>query len=186
MGDSTTIEVDGYTFEVTYETDTDAGVPWEQGDGNGCVRSSDHAHWKGEGVSDKKPGERPLNTARNRDIQYYYDWQEACHRARVEGWNAEPYDAPNRVHRAVLAAFKYMRDWVDGNWEYTCVEVTLENRTEYTRCVCGVETFKGYHLEFAEELAREVINEYLDDMEKQQLKGMDPATGANAPEGERR
>ena len=86
----------------------------------------------------------------------------------------------------MLAAFKYMRDWVDGNWEYTCVEVTLENRTEYTRCIGGVETHKDYHFEFAEELAREVIEEYLDDMEKQQLKGMDPATGANAPEGERR
>ena len=73
MGDNTTIEVDGYTFEVTYETDNDAGKPWDQGDGNGRVRSSDHAHWQGEGVSDKKPGERPLNTARGRDIQYYYD-----------------------------------------------------------------------------------------------------------------
>ena len=186
MGDSTTIEVDGYTFEVTYEQDNDAEPPWEQGDGNGCVRESRHAHRKGGCYNDKKPGERPLNKAWNNATQYYYDWQEACQRARVEGWNAAPYDAPNRVHRAVLADFKYLQGWLNDDWAYTCVEVTLENRTEYTRCVCGVETFKGYHLEFAEELAREVINEYLDDMEKQQLKGMDPATGANAPEGERR
>lgn len=186
MGDNTTIEVDGYTFNVTFEHDGDSGPPWLREDGHGRVRSSGHAHWQGEGVSDKKPGERPLNTARNRDIQYYYDWQEACHRARVEGWNAKPYDAPNRVHRAVLADFKYLQGWLNGDWEYVCITVTLANRTEYTSCIGGVETHKDYHLEFAEELAREVINEYLDDMEKNELKGFDPATGANAPEGERR
>lgn len=186
MSEAATIEVDGYTFEVTFEQDNDAEPPWQRKDGHGRVRDTRYAHWHGEGVSDKLPGERPLNTARNRDTQYYYNWQEACHRARVEGWNAEPYDAPNRVHRAVLADFKYMRDWVDGDWEYVCITVTLANRPEYCIDTCSVETYKDYHLEQAEELAREVINEYLDDMEKQQLKGMDPATGANAPEGERR
>lgn len=173
MGDTTMdIEVDGYTFHVTIESDGAADPPWEQGDGHGLVRLSDNAHWQGEGVSDKKPGERPLNMARNNEYQYYYDWQGACKKARAEGWNAQPYDAPNRVHRAVLADFKYMRDYLDGDWEYVCVEVMLANRTEYTSCVCGVETFKDYHLEFAEELAREVIREYLDDMEKNKLKGM--------------
>lgn len=172
MGDTATIEVDGYTFEVTYETDTDAEPPLQQGDGNGHVRSSDHAHWQGEGVSDKKPGERPMNKPDRNAYQYYYDWKEACQRARVEGWNAEPYDAPNRVQRAVEADFEYLQGWVNNEWEYVCVEVTLENRTEYTRCIGGVETHKDYHLEFAEELAREVIDEYLDDMEKNELKGM--------------
>jgi hypothetical protein len=186
MSEVATIEVDGYTFEVSFETDTDADPPWKREDGHGDVRISGKPHWHGEGSSDKLPGERPLNTAPYRDIQYYYDWQEACHRARVEGWNAEPYDAPNKVQRAVEADFKYLRDWIDGDWDYVCVEVTLENRTEYTRCIGGVETHNDYHLEFAEELAREVIEEYLDDMENQKLKGMYPATGANAPEGERR
>lgn len=181
--DTTTIEVDGFTFTVTYEHDADADKPWEHVDVHGKVRCSQHPHWHGEGISDKKPGERPLNTASRSQFQYYYDWAGACKKARKDGWNTPPYDAPDRVHRAVLADFRYMQDWIEGNWEHVCVEVTLANRPEYTSHVCGVETFKDYHLEYAEELAREVIREYLDDMEKGELKGM-KTTGANALEGE--
>ena len=179
-----TIEVDGFTFTVTYEHDNDADPPWKQGDGNGDVQHSLAAHWQGEGVSDKRPGERPLNTASRSQFQYYYDWAGAGKEARKDGWNTPPYDAPNRVHRAVLADFKYMQDWIEGNWEHVCVEVTLANRPEYTSHVCGVETFTDYHLEYAEELAQEVIEMYLDDMEKGELKGM-KTTGANALDGDR-
>jgi ketopantoate reductase len=184
MGDTTTIEVDGYTFGVTIERDNDSGPPWKECDGHGDVRQALRPHWQGEGVSDKKSGERPMNKPDRNHQQFYYDWAGACKKARAEGWNAQPYDAPNRVHRAVLADFKYMQDYLAGDWEYVTVEVTLANRTEYTSCVCGVEMHNDYHLEFAEELAREVVGEYLDDMEKGQLKGME-TTGASTPEGER-
>lgn len=180
MSGSTTIEVDGYTFEVTFGRDDATGSPWNREDGHGDVRISGKPHWYGEGVSDKLPGERPMNKPNSHGYQYYYDWAGACKKARKDVWG------PGGIHEAVQADFKYLQGWVDKEWEYVCVEVTLENRTEYTRCVCGVETHKDYHLEFAEELAREVIEEYLDDMEKNELKGFDPATGANAPEGERR
>lgn len=173
MGDTTTIEVDGYTFEVTYETDTDADPPWKREDGHGDVRISGKPHWHGEGVSDKLPGERPMNKPDRNGYQYYYNWAGACKKARKDGWNTEPYDAPNRVHRAVLADFKYLQGWLNDDWTYVCVEVTLANRDQYTRCIGGVETHNDYHLEFAEELAREVIEEYLDDLAAGRLLGME-------------
>lgn len=172
MGDTTMdIEVNGFTFHVNIEHDIDSEAPWRSSDGHGGVRSC-HVWHRSKYQGTKKPGERPMNMPSNGALQFYYDWQGACKEARKEGWNAEPYDAPNRVQRAVQADFDYLRGWVNKDWEYVHVHVTLANAPDYANCVGGVETFKDYHLEFAEELAQEVLVEYLDDLQKNKLKGV--------------
>lgn len=171
-GDRKEITVNGFDFLVTTEYDNDADPPWHQGDGNGDVRTCNTPYWQGEWQSTKRPGERPMNKPTNRQYQYYYDWAGACKKAREEGWNTPPYDAPNRVQRAVQADFEYLAGWVNDEWQYVVVSVVLVNRPEYESTICGVETYKYYHEERVIEMAEEVIEEYLDDMEKGKLRGM--------------
>ena len=113
-----------------------------------------------------------MNKPDRNAYQYYYDWAGACKKAREEKWNAEPYDAPHQVQRAVQADFDYLKGWINNDWIYVNVTVTLANALEYTQTIGGVETSKGYQWEFAEELAQEVLNGYLDDLQKNHLKGV--------------
>lgn len=160
------LEVNGFDFVVKVTDDTYADPPWNQGDGHGSVRKCGNPHWHGEGQSTKKPGERPMNKPDRNTYQYYYDWKGACKQARTEGWG------PGGVHEAVQADFDFLKGYVQGTWEYVLVTVTLANRPDYDSCVGDVETFKDYQWEFAKELAQEVLDSYLDDMEENKLKGM--------------
>jgi hypothetical protein len=163
--DSYDLELDGFNFEVTVYYDTDHEPPWENSDGHGPVRASSRHR---EGSSDKKPGERPLNSAGWNDTQYYYDWAEACRMAKIDRWNTEPYDAPNRVERAVQADFDYLRGWLNDDWYYVGVEVKMLGPKDedgkhpvIDEDTCwGVETHKDYHKEFAKESARGMIEAY--------------------------
>ncbi len=142
--------IEGLTVKFIYDTDADA--PWDSSEGHGSVRMSRHAHChSGIGYSDKTPGERPLNSPDRNQHQYYYDWQAATKSARVDGWNAAPYDAPNRVQRAVQADFDFLRGYINDDWCY--VGVVIEDTDGNTLdSLWGVETFKGYHIEQAREM----------------------------------
>jgi len=148
------IDVDGYTFAVGYYYDNDSGAPWEDNDGHGKMRLKKNIP--------KRPGERPMR-ADNGDT-WFYDWQEACQRARKDGWGH------GGIHAAVQADFDYIKGYLDGFWWYCGVEVVMTLRPEYTTALWRVETHKDYPKEVARELAREVINEYLDDIEAGKLK----------------
>ena len=144
------ITIDGRQYRVEIEQDEFAGAPWEASDGHGPVRRSKRRHVEGE--SDKRPGERPLNSPGRHEYQFYYDWQSACLTARADGWNCAPYDATNRVQRAVQADFDYLRGYLAGDWY--CVSVTVtDDETGESDTLCGVDNFNGYAQEVAQELA---------------------------------
>lgn len=157
--DGSTFEHEGRTFRVQFEEDYDAGPPWEREDGHGPVRWARHHHVRG--LSDKRPWERPLNSPDwSRDGQCYYDWREACRQARHDGWNTEPYDAPDRVQRAVEADYQYLRAFMRQDWCYVGVTVELldaQGDTVDTESLWGIETWKDYHCELARELADEIL-----------------------------
>lgn len=144
------ITIDGREYRVEIEQDEVADAPWEASDVHGAVRRSNRRHVEGE--SDKRPGERPLNSPGRHEYQFYYDWQAACRTARADGWNAAPYDAPNRVQRAVRADFDYLRGYLAGDWCYVSVTVT-DDETGESDSVCGVEGIGGFAQEVAQELA---------------------------------
>ena len=144
------ITIDGREYRVEIEQDEFAEAPWESSDGHGPVRRSNRRHVESE--SDKLPGERPLNSPGRREYQYYYDWQAACLTARADGWDRAPYDAPNRVQRAVQADFDYLRGYLAGDWCYVSVTVT-DDETGESDSVYGVEDAGGFAQEVAQELA---------------------------------
>ena len=144
------ITIDGREYRVEIEQDEFADAPWDNSDGHGPVRRSNRRHVEGE--SDKRPGERPLNSPSRHEYQFYYDWQSACLTARADGWNHAPYDAPNRVQRAVQADFDYLRGYLAGDWCYVSVTVT-DDETGESDTLCGVEDIGGYAQEVAQELA---------------------------------
>lgn len=121
INDGDTITRGGRNFRVNIHNDPDTGPPWEEHDGHGPVREIRHGH--GWGHVKKRPGERVLHS--NHRNVWLYDWQEACKLARKDGWNAEPYDAPGRIERAVLADFDYLRRWLGGQWGWVYLQVTL-------------------------------------------------------------
>lgn len=147
-------KIGGYTVEFMHDADADA--PWENCEGHGTVRKSYNAH--SEHRSDKKPGERPLNCPGRNEYQYYYDWQEAIQIAKRDGWNAAPFDAPDRVRRAVQSDFDYLRGYLAEEWFYVGV-VVKDPDGETLKALWGVETLRGYHLEVAQELVSQCIED---------------------------
>ena len=146
-------EHEGKRFRVYHEHDTDSGPPWENSDGHGPVRSSHGA--------DKRACERLL--AKNQHTHWYYNWQDACKQARKDGWNAPPYDAPNRIERAVQADFDFLRGWLTDDWHYVGVCVAMVNDDDeditekYENALWGIESNAGEYLdEVAHELAGQV------------------------------
>lgn len=155
--DGDTFEYKGRTFKVKYEQDIYADPPWDQSDGHGPVRKSTRPHGSS---GDKRPGERPLNCPGRNEYQFYYDWQAACKMARRDWWNAEPYDAPNRIQRAVQADFVFLSSWLRNMWEYVGVIVALlddDDGVEDSTSLWGVETYKDYHMTLPYELAEELL-----------------------------
>lgn len=154
--DGDTFEYKGRTFRVNYTYDEYADPPWDSECGHGPVRKSRNSHGSS---GDKRPGERPLNNPNRNEYQFYYDWQAACKLAREDGWNTEPFDAPNRIQRAVQADFDFLRLWLSNDWNYVGVIVTLideEEDVDSTSLWC-VETYKDHHMTLAYELAEELL-----------------------------
>jgi hypothetical protein len=161
-----TIELGGFKFRVAFEHDADAGYPWDDA-GRGSVRQSNYAH--NEHNSDKRPGERPLNQADRRETQFYYDWQAACKTARAEHWNSETYDAQDRVARAVQSDFDYLRGFVNNDWSYVFITVTMldddgEAMEGYSDSLSSVETYKDHHENTAQEMAGALAAQRVEDL----------------------
>lgn len=153
-----TIETEeGYTLKTEFFYDHDAGAPWDRSEGHGYVREV-YAYY---GHPDKKPGERVLHY--DRGNYWLYDWQRACKKARSEGWNAPPYDAPGRIERAVKADFDFLQSWLESDWHYCGIVVTLETEEggELASDACwGFETYADYHETAAKELREALLSDY--------------------------
>ena len=122
-----TIEIDGLTFGVTLEPDTDAGFPWDNMSTFGTV-----THWERR---DKAPGERILLLGRSG--ARFYNFAGAVAQARREG-----YTGPAAVE-AVEQEFNYFRAWCNDQWRYVGVVVTLldveGNPTDESDVLWGVD-----------------------------------------------
>lgn len=157
MNDIITIHAaPGHRFRVYVEQDDINEAPWQSEDGHGPVRF-DYAYY---GRPSKRPGERILHS--DRGSYWFYDWQAACKMARKDGWNAEPFDAPGRIERAVQADFGRLRRWLSGDWFYVGVCVALLNESgddatnKYSHALWGIESdCEEYIAEVAQELALE-------------------------------
>jgi hypothetical protein len=152
----------GLRFRVHIEQDADGDAPWEREDGHGHVRDRYH----GSERPNKQPGERILHD--DRGTYWFYDWQGACALARKDGWNTQPYDAPNRIERAVQADFDRLRRWLRNDWCYVgvCVEALGRDKdappatSKYAHALWGVESdCDEYITEVAMELADEAGKE---------------------------
>lgn len=163
LSDGDTFEHHGFRFMFALHNDADSGPPWKNSNGHGPVREVPYNRLNAH--SSKRPGERILNRNPGRhDTIYAYDWQEAMKIAKRDGWRAEPYDAPNRVQRAVQADFDFFAGWVNEDWWYVGVEVTMldedDEPTKYNRSLWGIESNSPeYHAEVARELAEKCIYE---------------------------
>jgi hypothetical protein len=149
-------------FRVHIEPDDNSDPPWENSDGHGPVRGCHQ--WRSRPT--KRPGERVLH--QDRGTYWFYDWQEACKLARKAGWNAPPYDAPDRIHRAVQADFDFLRGYLTGDWHYVGVCVSVidddgDDLTEkYEHAVWGFDSNDTSGIaETARDMASEAGKEYI-------------------------
>jgi hypothetical protein len=154
----------GMRFRVHIEPDSDADSPWTSEDGHGPMRFV-------RDRDDKRPGERVMTSHSN--AYWLYDWQAACKLARKDGWNTEPYDAPDRITRAVQADFDRMKGWINDDWWYigVCVEVIDEDdeplTQKYEHALWRIESDNpDYHKEVALELAAAAAEEIAEKQDK--------------------
>lgn len=147
------------TFSVKFERDADSGAPWENSDCHGPV-----SDWERR---DKRPGELVLNSGRGG--KRFYDFAEACHIARRDGWDAHPYNDGTETKRqqaakSAMADYEYLREWCNDQWEYVGVIVTLLDdegeETEVSESLWGVESRGDYHHEQARILADDLAGGY--------------------------
>ena len=160
------VTVDGFEIEYRFEYDPDSGPPWANPEEDApLMRYTDrHCRWD----STKKAGERPINAPRGG--VYLFNWKLAAERARKEKWNAQPYDAPNRIERAVQSLFDYYKSYINEDWHYVGIEVRLVLHPQYRHDVWGFETYKDYHKKSVNEMASELVSMFLDDLAKGQYK----------------
>ena len=155
--DDEVIDIDGFQFDVRYRYDSDAEPPWQQCDGRGPVRLVT-GHYR---RPPKRPGERPMRGTYN---TFLYDWQEAMKIAKRDKWG------PGARAEAVQQDFEYLRAYVQEYWFYCGVEVKMALHPQYNDALWGVETYKDYHKESAREQARDLLRQYLDDIESGKLR----------------
>lgn len=168
--DEETVEFDGATVRISYHYDDGRDAPWDREDGHGAVCKSTHPHGYG---GEKRPGDRPLNQPARGQWQYYYDWAGACKLAKKDGWNTEPYDAPNRIERAVQADFDFLRGWLNDDWRYVGVvcHVIDEEGEEiegFEDSCWGYASYRDSHKTAGREMADELVKRYLAELDEAQ------------------
>lgn len=166
--DTDTLEFEGLEVHVKYYYDFVMEPPWENDCGRGEVRKTINRHREGD--TDKRPGERPLNQPGRNEYQFYYDHAEATQRARADGWNTEPYDAPNQVARAVEADFQFIRAFLNNDWHYVGIvcEIHDDEGEVIAEDACwGFETYKNYHKTAAREMAESLAKSYRKQQDKE-------------------
>lgn len=146
----------GVDFVGYVEPDNDGEAPWDMEDGHGPVRVMTH---RLDGR--KRPGERVIH--QDGHTVWLYDWQKACAIARADGWNAEPFDAPNQIERAVTADFNYLQRWLQGEWHYVgvCVRRATDSpKDRYNHALWGIESGDRKTItEVMDELADQILEE---------------------------
>lgn len=149
----------GNNFNVEVDYDSCCGAPWEECDGHGDV--------SGWTICAKKPGELVL--CADHPARRYYNFQGAIKKAKMEGWDAEPYTTGTkgeRAVRAVMADFNYLKAWFDNKWFYTCLHVVMldsdgNEMAGYDDYMGGVEYgMDDYWQTVAQEMASEIERRY--------------------------
>jgi hypothetical protein len=156
------IELDGFTLTATVEADTTMGAPWDEHDGHGSVTD-----WT---TRDKHPGE--LELCEDRGSRRFYDYREACHLARRDGWGMKGGQLPGETarqyaERAAMHDFNVLRAWANDEWRWVGVVVTAtRDGIELGRAsLWGIESedYPGsdgsYLIEVANELTGEALND---------------------------
>lgn len=154
------MNIHGVWFAVEMFYDHATRAPWANCDGHGPVRAGARS------ARAKTPGERPFGA------RYLYDWAEAIKLAKRDGWGVAPAKRPanwetltakQRVELAVKHDFDYLRGWAEDEWRYMVIGVAFWETggpiTDLTFAdFCGgVETFEGYHEEYARESCVELL-----------------------------
>jgi hypothetical protein len=157
--DGDTFTRGGLRFRFRTKNDEHHDVPWDTEDGHGIVRKAKRDGSTGFIV--KKPGDRVLYKGGRNEYSFIYDWAGACRMAKKDGWNAEPYDAPNRIERAVQADFDRMQAYLKDDWWYVGVIVEMldvNGDVIEKESLWGIESDSGdYFEEVANELADELL-----------------------------
>lgn len=169
----------GKKFVVRFPLDPSNEPPWERGDGYGPVRQTTFESYK-------RPGERPMNKTGRRD-RYLYDWEAATVQAKREGWGLSDADldalrkrlgrepTKKQIRReAVQKDFEFLAGWVNDEWTFIGVEVTLVEDKDFdndhdeasglwpSNALWGIESCsEDYIVEVATDLASEVLYKHL-------------------------
>ncbi len=127
--DGDIVERGGHRFRINYPQDTDHEAPWEDGDGRGIVSDITSR--------DKRPGERVLFKDHHHNKRYF-DWAGTIAKAKEEGWGlgekklaaleAKLGKPPTRgqiIETAVQSEFDHFRTWLNDDWYYVGIVVTL-------------------------------------------------------------
>jgi hypothetical protein len=153
----------GKKYHVALYYDYDMGPPQEEGDGYGVTERLDWNPTDEEQLEQHLLDEEPeleeetrlrlmrqLSRPSNRyDSGLYYDVLSSLHKARADGWGANPdWKAANpnatkeeELMYVVNKDFKYLKGWYDDDWHYLTLGVApidedgkvLEHDREY----CG-------------------------------------------------
>lgn len=160
-----TITLKGLTFSVRTELDDSHGAPWDREDGHGPVRQTRNRE-------DKRAGERVLTSGH---CSYWlYNEAEAMRIAKRDNWGMSPEDrerfkantgreptAGEIALAAVQSDFDRMRQYLEGDWSYVGVVVTLldvdGDATRESDSLWGIESdCADYIQETAREMASEI------------------------------
>lgn len=165
-GEQITLEAGSWRIVATIHDDDDASPPWEREEGHGDVTG-----WTSR---DKKPGEMILNE--DHGSKRFYDFAGTVRIARLDGWNAEPFDVPGetagqRAAKAALADFNRLKAWCDDEWCYVGVDVRVSFKGvelvgEYDAALWGIESDSGELTEVANELIGDAMAQALAKLEE--------------------
>jgi len=163
--DTKIVKYKGRQYRTTFPYDDDHPKPWVGDDGRGIVHSTSfHA--------DKRPGWRPLPGYG--DTAKWFDWAGTIKKAKEEDWGLSAKDraalaaelgadpTPGQIiERAVQKEYDFLLAYMQNNWYYVGIEVTLLNEDgepdESLQDTCwGFETWKDYHLEAAQGMVEEL------------------------------
>lgn len=158
------VEIDGVRVKIEFFYDEDSGPPWKEEDGHGPVRAVRKPHY---GPIQKRPGEVLISNWHD-DAHYAYDVQAAQKLALKDGWGAEgetPDMTPGqKAAHTVQADIAFLRGYIMQDWYYVGVRVVVEEHGKEVKAFedsCwGFETYKNYHEEAADEMARVLARRY--------------------------
>ena len=151
--DFTTAKGTRYCVEIT--PDEFSETPWDLSDRHGPV-----SEWT---TRDKRAGE--LILAADGRSKRFYNFPKAIKKAKAEGWGCVGLTGTEtkgvRAFKAVMADFKHLKAWCEGEWHYAVLHVVLLDSegeiAEYDDYLGGVEF--GYGMEYWKEEAANMAEE---------------------------